>query len=559
MKAVDDVLIVAVTDRAGRILYANQRFCQISGYSHDELVGANHRILNSGHHDRGFFKEMFRTICDGQTWRGEICNRAKDGSLYWVSTTIIPELDENGAVCRFVSCRFDITEQKHAEQQMREMAVTDALTGLQNRHGFRLRFDHMLHQARTLGENLALLMLDMDNFKDINDVNGHESGDLFLKIVTNRLSQILECDDLIARLGGDEIAIVVPRANLEAVEQLIARLQHALSNTIDIHQTSLLATASIGLALYPADGCTAAELINSADIALYAAKHSGKNRCVRFNPEMLKRTRNRVLRQEQAFAGLERGEFELYYQPIVSLGSDEAASCEALLRWHHPIHGLIAPGQFLDVFESHRLSVTIGQFVQHAAIRQARSWIEAAVPFEKIKLNTTASDFEAPGFADRLLKMLDEYGIGVERIGVEVTEGMFLGHKSDNIRRELRALNDTGVEIAFDDFGTGFASLTHLKELPINRIKIDQSFITNLTSDTRDQNIVHSLITLAHKLGKSVTAEGVETDEQIALLEAMGCDRLQGYYFSKPICAESAADMLWQLSAQSKSTVAAAR
>ncbi|SLJ95472.1 putative bifunctional diguanylate cyclase/phosphodiesterase [Novosphingobium mathurense] len=558
IEAVDDVLIVAVTDRAGRILYANDRFCEISGYGHDELVGANHRILNSGHHDRGFFKTMFKTICAGEIWRGEICNRAKDGSLYWVSTTIFPELDEAGEVCRFVSCRFDITEQKNAEQRMREMAVTDALTGLQNRLGFQHRFAQLLSEAQLHRHGLALLMLDIDNFKDINDVSGHDAGDQFLKTMAYRLRTVLGSEALIARPGGDEVAIVLKRTPDSApLADIVEQLQEAVWAPVQIGPAFLLATASIGLSVYPKDGQCTAELINCADVALYSAKRVGRNRCVRFKPEMLERTRRRVLIQEQAHAGLTAGQFELFYQPIVGLHESGLPSFEALLRWHHPVLGLIAPGVFEEVFESRQLCAEIGTFVQEAVIMQTRAWIDAGIPFAQVKYNTTTADFDAPHFAARLLTLLDRHGVGAERIGIEVTEGMFLGQQSETVRRELHALSNAGVEIAFDDFGTGFASLTHLKELPISRLKIDRSFITNLTSDTRDQKIVHGMIALAHSLGISVTAEGVETSDQMELLTVMGCDRVQGHFHCEAIPAAQVPAVLNRLNPPSNVRVAA--
>jgi diguanylate cyclase (GGDEF)-like protein/PAS domain S-box-containing protein len=536
IEAVDDVLIVAVTDPSGKILYANERFCEISGFSQQELIGANHRILNSGTHDRTFFRDMFRTIHSGQTWRGEICNRAKNGTLYWVATTIIPEMKEDGRVRRFVSCRFDITEQKAAEIRLREMAITDALTGLQNRRGFQVRFADLLAQAQEQDDELAILMLDIDHFKDVNDANGHDLGDLFLKAVAARLQAMMAPSDLIARLGGDEIAIV----RLPLLEPLLEGIQDAVRTPVDLGAGSVSATVSIGMAMYPRDGTNTIDLVKSADVALYNAKRMGRNRVSSFKPDMLARTRRRITTQENAFLGLARQEFELFYQPIISLKGNEAPSCEALLRWHHPTQGLLAPGSFMDIFENHRLAAAVGEYVRDAVLVQAAEWQRMAVPVQTVKFNTSAADFELPDFADRLLLRLHAKGLTVDQIGVEVTEGMFLGQQSDVIRRELAILCEAGVEVAFDDFGTGFASLTHLKELPITRLKIDRSFITNIMADERDRKIVRALLDLCQSLGFLVTAEGVETEEQLQLLNEMGCDRIQGFLISKP---RPAADM----------------
>lgn len=557
IEAADDVLIIAVTDPTGKILYANDRFCSISGYSSDELVGANHRILNSGTHGRTFFRDMFRTIHRGEIWRGEICNRAKNGSLYWVATTIIPETGEDGRVRRFVSCRFDITEQKLAEQRLRETSVTDALTGLLNRRGFQQRFTELLEVAKEHSDELVVLMLDVDHFKDINDANGHDAGDLFLREICRRLQSILTPSDVIARVGGDEIAIVLPLgARAPMLDYLIRSLQQAVRYPIDLGETTVTSTVSIGLAMFPLDADNVGDLTKSADVALVAAKRGGRDRCCRFAPAMLEKSRRRIALQEQARSGLANGEFELFYQPIIALDRSEAAACEALLRWRHPEHGLLAPGQFAELFDHHGISVSIGDFVQRAVIEQAWKWQQADVPFSKIKYNTTSADFEAPDYSRRLLSGLAARGLSVDRIGVEVTEGMFLGQNAGAIKQELVALNKAGVETAFDDFGTGYASLTHLRELPITRIKVDRSFIANLAEDRNDQKIVAALIALAHNLGITVTAEGIETTQQLAILKEMGCDRVQGYLIARPCPADEMTTLLTTISSSLWSTAA---
>lgn len=544
--AADEVLIIAVTDPTGKIIYANQRFCEISGYTQHELIGANHRILNSGTHSRAFFEDLFRTIHGGRTWRGEICNRAKNGETYWVATTIIPELDENtGKIRRFVACRFDITEQKLAEQRLREMAITDALTGLKNRRGFQLRFEEMLSQAIESSEDLAIMMIDIDHFKDVNDENGHDRGDFFLKTISDRLLRVLCENDLIARIGGDELAIVLPLRRRDAtLDDSLQAVRTAIQTAVDLGVGTVSASASIGLAYFPKDGANAGDLIKCADVALYHAKRTGRSRVDRFDATMLDRSKHRITLEKQAFKGLENGEFELFYQPIVSLIGEPVASCEALIRWNNPLSGHLAPSHFFEIFECRRLAALIGEFVMSTVVDQAAAWRADGVACETIKFNTCSADFQAPRFADRLLAKLARAGLGADSVGVEVTEGMFLGQQSDAIRRELKALTEAGVEVSFDDFGTGYASLTHLKELPITRLKIDKSFITNILGDTRDRKIVQGLLSLAQSLGYSVTAEGVETKAQVDLLSKMGCDRIQGYFVSKPMNSRDIAHIL---------------
>ncbi|MGU3663845.1 putative bifunctional diguanylate cyclase/phosphodiesterase [Methylobacterium sp. A49B] len=554
--AVNDVLIVAVTDPAGRIIQVNDRFCAISGYSRGELLGRNHRILNSGCHGKAFFEEMYRTLRAGRTWRGEICNRAKNGTLYWVATTIIPEFDAGRKIVRYVACRFDISEQKAAQQRLSDMASRDPLTGLLNRNGLQALLADLMTSSERHEQGLRVLMLDIDHFKDVNDVNGHDVGDRVLRTVADRLHAVLVGRGFAARLGGDEIAAVLPDHGAET-SALIQEAQDTIRQPIELDQGVFNVTASIGLARFPADGTSAGELIKCADIALYQAKRLGRDRCVTFQAPMLAATQRRVDIQEQAKIGLVRGEFELFYQPIVASDCKSPASCEALLRWRHPEHGLLTPGRFKDVFDSPRLMSAIGQMVQRQAIRQAAIWLRAGVPFEKIKFNTSAADFDLRGFSTRLLAQLAAEDVPVSCIGVEVTEGLFLGQRSSSVRQELALLSESGIEVAFDDFGTGYASLTHLRELPIARLKIDRSFVMNIGHCDRDETIVRSIVELAHRLGMLVTAEGVETEEQYRKLVEIGCDRLQGYFFFPVMPVAEAAAALHLLVENPRSSLAA--
>lgn len=325
---------------------------------------------------------------------------------------------------------------------------------------------------------------------------------------------------------------------------MVDRILTAVREPIALGPCSIRVTASLGMARFPDDGRTASDLIKRADIALYKAKRDGRDRCVTFEPEMLERNTRRIALQGQAAIGLSRGEFRLFYQPIMGVNGASPPSCEALLRWHHPEHGLLSPGAFQEVMDNPRIMKAMGDAVQRQVIRQAAEWIKDKVPFHKIKYNTSSADFDEPGYACRLLKRLSTASVPVDRVGVEVTEGMLLGHRSNTIRLELGLLNENGIETAFDDFGTGFASLTHLRDLPINRLKVDRSFVTNLGCSGRDETIVRSIVHLAHDLGLVVTAEGVETEVQFARLSRIGCDSMQGYYFSPALSACEAARFL---------------
>lgn len=534
--AVDNVLIVAVTNTDGTILYANNKFCAISGYSQAELIGANHRILNSGHHERGFFAQMYRTIKAGHTWRGEICNRSKSGQLYWVATTIIPRLDQNGEVTHYVACRFDISEQKLAQQELAKAANTDSLTGLSNRSAFRRYFESILTNKETADCLAALAMVDIDNFKDVNDVYGHQVGDKVLTLISQRISECLSDGDLIGRFGGDEICVlfssVLDKAELK---NRLENIQNVVRQAIEFECATISVCASIGVVVYPENGRDVEDLFKRVDMALYLAKQRGRNRYEFYTSELQDRVTTRISTQEEARSGLLEGKFTLFYQPIYSSDKRCIESMEALLRWNHPQRGLLTPGQFWDVFEDLRLTTMLGTFVRAKAIENAKSWKANGIPFGKISLNTTSADFIEPNFASRLKNEIESNGLSIGDISIEVTEGMFLGRQASHIRDEIRRLHEYGFEIAFDDFGTGFASLTHLKELPLDRIKIDRSFIKDIENNDADLKIVKGIVALAHSLGLVVTVEGIETKNQLEIMMNLRVESIQGYIVSKPL------------------------
>lgn len=534
--AVDNVLIVAVTDTDGTILYANNKFCAISGYSQAELIGANHRILNSGHHERGFFAQMYRTIKAGHTWRGEICNRSKCGQLYWVATTIIPRLDQNGEVTHYVACRFDISEQKLAQQELAKAANTDSLTGLSNRSAFRRYFESILTSKESGDCLAALAMVDIDNFKDVNDVYGHQVGDKVLTLISQRISECLSDGDLIGRFGGDEICVLFsPVLDKAELKNRLANIQNVVRQAIEFECATISVCASIGVVVYPENGRDVEDLFKRVDMALYLAKQRGRNRYEFYTSELQDRVTTRISTQEEARRGLLEGEFTLFYQPIYSPDKRSIESMETLLRWNHPQRGLLTPGQFWDVFEDLRLTTMLGTFVREKAIGDAKSWKAKGVPFGKISLNTTSADFIEPNFASRLKNEIESNGLSIGDISIEVTEGMFLGRQASHIRDEIRRLHEYGFEIAFDDFGTGFASLTHLKELPLDRIKIDRSFIKDIENNDTDLKIVKGIVALAHSLGLVVTVEGIETKNQLEIMMNLRVESIQGYIVSKPL------------------------
>lgn len=536
--ALDKAALVSVTNTRGTIIHANPKFCEVSGYSQEELIGADHRLIKSDAHDREFFRAMYRKIARGDVWHGEVCNRSKDGRLYWVDSTIVPHKAPSGKVTGYVSIRFDITRQKQAEETLWRHANLDFLTGLPNRAAMLRQLRMAVMQAAAKGTDLALALLDVDNFKEINDSFGHSIGDELLQVMATRLTKILGSGNTVARLGGDEFALILPSgADDQDFQVLINAVLDALRQPAPIAGVPRATHASIGVAFCPRDGADAAQLIKNADIALYRAKAIGGDRAVTYEPSMSEAVERRMELRQRASASLRQDEFELFYQPIVSLETQEPAGLEALLRWRHPVLGLLAPGRFESVFEDPGLASAIGRFVLDRALDQAEKWAAMGVPFQKISINVSAADFRTDAFADHFLEQLAARQLPPDSFGVEVTEDIFLGRRAERIRQGLARLHGAGIEIALDDFGTGHASLTDLRILPMNRLKIDRSFIQGLCEQPRDKAIVTRLVQLAHDLGIRVTAEGVETAQQLEVLRSIGCDEVQGYLYSKPIAS----------------------
>ena len=543
--ALDNSAIVAVTDVRGTITYVNSKFCEISGYDERELVGSNHRMLKSSQHDVAFFRAMYREIAQGRIWHGEICNRRKDGSLYWVDTTIVPHISETGRADSYTSIRFDITARKQLEVDLRaskdhlkRIADLDPLTELPNRRRFQEYLEGLVAENEFDNRHFHLALLDVDTFKEINDSFGHQVGDQLLCTVASRLIEQSRWDSFIARLGGDEFGIVLADGDPAQANVFFEAVLDAIREPIQIGVSARRCSASLGVARYPADGRDADTLLQAADLALYHAKELGRDRFELFQPKLREVAEHRSEILVEIENGLRSGAFELHYQPIVPVTEGGPPSLEALMRWRHPQRGLLAPGAFQEGFSDPAARAALGMFVLERAFIDMRAFCEAEIPLNRVAINLTNSDFRSEAFIDRLFQLLDETGISPERLCVEVTEGMFLGTHQKRVEKGLHRLHEAGVEIALDDFGTGYASLSHLRQLPINRLKIDRSFVANMAASSEDRSIVLGVIDIAHSLGKLVTAEGVETAEQVELLCTMGCDHLQGWYFAKATAPE---------------------
>jgi len=536
--AVDAAAIFSETDKSGIITYVNEQFCDISGYSAQELIGQNHRILNSGQHPPEFFIDMWKKVSRGQVWKGEICNRKKDGSLYWVESTIVPMYDDaSQRVQKYVSIRFDVTEKRKFLETLQWQAEHDELTGLPNRFLLSKALDQAIVKAKSQPSTVAVGVLDLDGFKQINDRYGHEIGDRLLVAVADRLKHSMRIEDTVARLGGDEFVLILDVRDPKVLESALQRLLAALSAVYIIDGIGINISASIGVTLYPNDNENADTLLRHADQAMYKAKQSGRNCFHLFDvskDKMDKSAFDAVIRVRQA---LHDGELCLHYQPKISLSSGAVIGFEALLRWQHPRDGLILPQYFIPLIEQSDLIVEIGEWVIDQALSQIEQWADLGHSWS-VSVNIAAIHFKKENFVKSLKFLLDSHpNVLPQMLDIEITESVVIEHLS-HVTQCLIACQDLGVTFSLDDFGTGYSSLSYLKELPTQSIKIDKSFIRDILIDKDSLGLTKAIIGLAKSFNREVIAEGVETVEHEVLLMNLGCDVAQGYGIAKPMPVE---------------------
>ncbi len=536
--AVDAAAIFSETDLAGRITYVNEQFCSISGYSREELLGADHRILNSGQHEPGLFVDMWQALTAGEVWKGEICNRAKDGSLYWVDSTMVPLFDPlTGELRKFVSIRFDITHKRQLLHTLQWRVGHDVLTGLPNRSLLGELLGQELDRSRDAGASLAVCMLDLDGFKAVNDGYGHASGDLLLVEVARRLKHILREGDAVARLSGDEFVLIL--ADIQGppcLQGILDRVLEAIAAPYVIRGRSISVSASIGVTLFPSDNDDADTLLRHADQAMYVAKQRGRNRYHLFDVSLDKEVKATHQTVERVRRALRSGELCLYYQPKVNMRSGAVVGFEALLRWQHPLRGLVAPVEFLPLVERTDLIVDIGEWVIDRALAQMQQWQAEGFRWP-VSVNIAARHFQRADFVVRLQRLLARHAkVPPQMLDLEIVESVAI----ENIQRVsecLEACQRLGVRFSLDDFGTGYSSLSYLKRLPTQTMKIDKSFVQDILHDPDDLALTRAVIGLAQAFGRQVIAEGVETVAHGEWLMELGCDIAQGYGIARPMPA----------------------
>ncbi len=536
---------MVITDADNIILQVNRAFTESTGYSKEEAVGQKISLLKSGRHGAAFYAAMWETIKSTGTWQGEIWDRRKNGEIYpkWLIISVVK--GDDGAITHYVGTHIDITERKAAEEQIKQLAFFDPLTQLPNRRLLQERLKHGIDVERRDGKQLALLMLDLDRFKSVNDSLGHLAGDELLQQVAARITARLRDVDMVARLGGDEFIVLLediahPEDAARVAEEIIADL----SKPFCVEQgEDIQISASIGISLYPQHGDNPALLMDNADAALYQAKDAGRGCFAYFSEDLTIAARERIALESRLRRAIEQQDLRVFYQPQVDIISGRIIGAEALVRWQDSIEGLIPPIRFIPIAEETGLILVIGEWVLRETCQQGRQWLDAGLPPLTLAVNVSPHQFRRSDICDLVATVLSDTGFPASQLELEITESGLMDNQG-NATEILNCLRGQGIRLAIDDFGTGYSSLACLKHFPLDLLKIDKSFIDDIPHLQDDMEIASTIIAMGHILGFKVLAEGVETPEQLMFLQEKGCDMYQGYIKSRPVPAEEFVELL---------------
>ncbi|MCG8044865.1 MAG: EAL domain-containing protein [Candidatus Thiodiazotropha endolucinida] len=535
---------VTITDTGPHIIAVNRAFSEITGYQESEVLGRNPSVLKSGRHDENFYRNMWDQLTTSGNWQGEVWNRRKSGEVYpeWLNISAIQ--DDDGVTTHYVAVFSDISALKKSEQQLEHLAHYDPLTGLPNRILLFSRIDHALQRARRNGNEVALLFLDLDNFKVVNDSLGHPAGDKLLRLLAERFTKRLRGGDTIARIGGDEFVVLIEDVVTESVIADIAQsVLDEIKEPVHIEGHDFSVGGSVGISIYPQNGETATDLIKNADAAMYLAKESGRNSFKFYTPKLTQKAKLRLRMESELHNALQSNEIIPYYQPIVRVSDGKIAGAEALARWNSKGGEPIMPGIFIPIAEESGQIDQIASVILRQVCEDLVSWeLPDTYPF-KVAVNLSPHQFRNVGLVREIADNLSDFKISGERLELELTETLLM-HDTEQSIKKIGQLSEMGVTMAIDDFGTGYSSLAYLTRFPIDKLKIDRSFINKMQNEEESEEIVSTIHAMARNLNMHVTAEGVETALQLAKLRHLGCDYYQGYFFSRPVPAAEFYELL---------------
>lgn len=538
--------MVVITDTSGRVEYCNPAFCKITGYAESEILGRRAAVLKSDKGDSASYTAMWETLRRGDPWEGEILERKKGGEVFWCLKYFAPIRDEAGQISHYVSVSHDVTALKTSEETIRRLAYYDPLTELPNRTLFKELLDKALSQAKREGTSCAVIALDLDRFKNVNDSLGEEAGDQLLVAVGQRLCGCLREGDVVARLGGDTFAMTVPGLrHAKMAGAAAATIKEAMNRPFLVAEKELFITASIGISVFPTDHPEINKLIKMAETAMYHAKESGRNLFLYYSEIPNAVTPEQLSLETSLRFAVEREELDVFYQPKFELESENCFTVEALVRWRHPVQGMISPGRFIPIAEETGLIAVIGEWVLRKVCWQIGQWKSEGIDLA-VAVNLSARQFRQKNLLERIDSILTESGVDCSRLEFEITESAIMNNP-EQTAEILRGMKERRLALSIDDFGTGYSSLAYLRLFPVDILKIDQSFVRDIGTASGDTRIVKAIIALAHSLDLTVVAEGVETAAQLEFLRKQRCDLVQGYYYSRPLPAAEMVEKLRSL------------